>query len=350
MPNKKLIIVLFLSVLLVMSGCRRRNEFLEMLEATPLPQNIITESDGSASNNEGLSGNYDYSSSGGYVPLTEMTNQPADNVDYGSSYTNTTGGARNTGGSGSSASYSDVPERNTGSGSSSNQNISEPYYYPNVIGLTEEEALDKLDYCGLDYDYIRYEASYAPAGTVLYQSFPADLQGDTTQPFEIGIVISAGNVPYPVPRSGGIWSTDFIRSLPRDAQTDVVIIFEYSLTRLGDQGIYTIPAEGLMNTLGSPITFYVSKGMIVGDYVGKEFVLIYPELSQGVAYYRNFIGQYSDTISEGEVISQNHPPGTVLTTQSTEDALVIVYSIGPDSSRYTATPVPQEGNGELPVD
>lgn len=360
MPNKKLIIALFLAAVLVMSGCKRRNEFLDMLEATPMPDSIAMESnDSSSSNYQGSSGEYNYNDndtnviSNDYVPAG-ANNSSSDTVDYGASYTSSSSGASNTGGSGSSASYSDIPDGFAGSGSSGSSGGSggtsnDPYYYPNVIGLTEDEAVDKLEYCGLDYDYIEYEASYAPEGTVLYQSFPANYEGDTTQPYEIGLVISAGNVPYPMPKSGGVWSTNFIKSLPRDAQADVVIVYDYSHIRLADQGIYTIPNEGDMNTLGSVITFYVSKGMLVGDYVGKQFSDIYPELSQGVAYYRNFVAEYSNEYSEGVVISQSHEPGTVLTTQSSEDALVIVYSLGPDTSRYTATPVPQEGD-EVPID
>lgn len=349
MPTKKLIIAVFLAALLVMSGCKRRNEFLEMLEATPLPQIVVVEENSNTTNNQ----NNNNTANDAYVPSEQMSGQPEETVDQGVSYTETTSGAPNTAASGSTASYADVPARNTGGDSGSTDNSSasssNDIYYPNIIGLTEEEALEKLEYCGIDDVEIEYEASYAEEGTVQYQSFPPDTEGESGE-YDVEIIISEGNVPYTVPRSGGVWINTFISSLPQDAQPDVVVIYEYSMTRLADQGIYTIPAEGEENSLGSPITFYVSKGMLVGDYVGFDFALVYPELSQGVAYYRTFLGEYSDTVEKGLIISQNQEPGTVLTSQSRDDELVIVYSLGPNTSNQEATRVPHEDDGELPID
>lgn len=127
--------------------------------------------------------------------------------------------------------------------------------------------------------------------------------------------------------------------IPEYARPYVTIVYEYSNMAMYGLGIRSTPAEYQECREGQSITIYISKGFIIGDYVGKTYDQARSMLGIGSSsFVKLLLGEYSDTVPEGVVISQNIPPGTLKTDQ--DFVLKVFYSLGPDPSSVTPTPEP----------
>ena len=198
---------------------------------------------------------------------------------------------------------------------------------PGVLGLTATAAEKKLDAAGLDVAV--GDAAYSetvPKGHVLSADPAAGervLDGGT-----VTLVYSLGKERYDVPRTEG--KTE---DAAQDALLEAHLAFGKSIGRWSEtvpEGVVlrSDPPAGKTLRPGTVVDLYVSKGrqpLNVKDWTGKD-----AEQAQAAMEKKGFDvtteEEYSDTVDEGDVISQDPVDGTLFRGDEVE----LVVSLGPE--------------------
>ncbi len=198
---------------------------------------------------------------------------------------------------------------------------------PGVIGMAQKQAEKKLDAAGLDVAV--GDPAYSetvPAGRVLGADPSAGsrvLDGGT-----VTLVISLGKERYDVPVTQGLNEDN-----AQDALLGAHLAFGKTIGRWSetvDEGMVlrSDPPVGQTLRPGTVVDLFVSKGrkpLSVSNWTGKDSGEARAALERK-GFEVTSTDQYSDSVPEGDVISQSPPDGT----QFRGDQVKLVVSLGPE--------------------
>ncbi|MHC4335786.1 MAG: PASTA domain-containing protein, partial [Planctomycetota bacterium] len=195
---------------------------------------------------------------------------------------------------------------------------------PDVVGTTEPNANLTITTSNLIVGEITYEYSATASPGVVISQSPASgvtVLGSST----IDLVVSLGE-PVLVPDVVGISETDANLTLNTAGLTSVVT-YEFNNTVLAGIVISQNPVALTTVHRGSSVEISVSLGppVYIPDVVGMNEVEANSTVAAAGLAIGNIVLEYSDTISAGEVISQNPAAGSVVPMESYVD---IVVSLG----------------------
>lgn len=208
---------------------------------------------------------------------------------------------------------------------------------PNVIGMQEEEAIQKLKERKLDYNILDRVFDTAPAGQVIDQDPKGDQKVKTNRP-PIDLIISKGPKASTVPRIVGRTEQEGIALLENSGFKPGRIIREYS--NEVPEGIIMDqnPREGLTLSEGEMINFTVSLGpelVDVPNLIGKTLEEAEKELKSLNIKYN--VSEKTDEAPKNTVIEQKPKPNEAMEPGTFID---IVVSSGPaQTKRIVVEPI-----------
>lgn len=207
-----------------------------------------------------------------------------------------------------------------------------------VVGLTEDKAIEALDEEGIPYEIERDYSDTFEEGTVMSQSI---LEGEEVKEDEkVKLVISKGVEEVDVPDVVGKTSEE-AKTLLTAAGFVVDEDEEYDEEVETGLVISQTPDGAAKAAKGSTVTIVISKGKevkvaTVPDLKKKTVTEAEAALSEVKLKLGNVTQEYSDSIPEGKVITQSIAAGTEV---KEETAIDITISKGkePKTTTYTAT-------------
>jgi serine/threonine-protein kinase len=198
---------------------------------------------------------------------------------------------------------------------------------PGVIGLTQSDAQQRLEGAGLD----------VTIGEAVYSSTVAKGRVISTDPGAGDRVLDGGDVTVVVSLGREVYDLPKLTDITEDEAQDRIIAAKMAFGKTTKQWSETVakglvissdPASGTTLRPGTIVDLVVSKGrrpIPVGDWVGKNGGDAEASLEQRglkVTVSR----QYSDTVGEGLVISQQPDSGTLFKGDTVE----LLVSLGPE--------------------
>jgi len=181
---------------------------------------------------------------------------------------------------------------------------------PEVIGMTENEAVDALTAVELTVGPIDRTFSDEPSGTVLSQTPEPGVELEIKA--EVSLTVSKGKELFGVPDFVGMTESDALQAL-RDAGFALdTIKREYNKTVADGQVFKQDPVAGANVPSGSLVTLYISRGTElakVPDVVGKKQGDAKTTLEKA-GFGVKVVDESSDTVANGLVIRQT-PDGGV---------------------------------------
>ncbi|MCQ2507786.1 MAG: Stk1 family PASTA domain-containing Ser/Thr kinase [Dorea sp.] len=209
---------------------------------------------------------------------------------------------------------------------------------PDLLGMTEEEAKEELNKLGLGYHVkAREESDRYKKGQIMDQSIEAGTKVDKNTKVDVVVSTGLADEEKKVPNVEG-FKEDEAQKILQDAGFKVRAEFEYSDTVEEGKVIKTDPEAGEMLKKSATVTMIVSKGVeknTVPRIIGMEEYeaqneIVNSGLSVGYATY-----EYSDTVPEGHVISQDPTPGSKV-----EAGTVVYYTVSIGKEPPQQVPVP----------
>ncbi len=198
---------------------------------------------------------------------------------------------------------------------------------PDVIGLTEVDAVTALEAVQLTVGETETRFSEEPSGTVINQSPEPDVSIEIGS--EVSLVVSAGQELFMLPDFSGMTESDAIKAV-REAGFELdTIQREYSKEVADGTVIKTVPEPGAQIAAGTRIVIYVSKGTEltqVPSVVGNKQGDAKTELEKA-GFDVKVTEEPSDSVNKGLVIRQS-PEGGVSVEAGGQ--VTIVISTGPD--------------------
>ncbi len=199
---------------------------------------------------------------------------------------------------------------------------------PGVLGMTQAEAEAKLDAAGLEVDYAdpAYSETVAKGSVVTTDPSPGSRILDSGT---VTLTVSLGKERYDVPRLKGMTEDE-----AQDALLEVKLEYDETIQRYSEvvpagQVIGTDPKAGTTLKPGASVDLIVSRGrqpLKVGDWVGKSADKAISELTARGLEPKVVKEEFSDTVAEGNVISQKPNGGTLYKG----DEVAFTVSLGPE--------------------
>lgn len=207
-----------------------------------------------------------------------------------------------------------------------------------VVGMKEEEAIEKLNEEGISYEIEREYSDVFEENTVMSQSIS---EGDEIEPdSKVKLVISKGQEMADVPDVVGK-KTEEAKTLLVAAGFEVEIDEEYDEEVEKDYVISQTPNGTTQAAKGSKVVIVVSKGeevkvAVVPDLKKKTVSEAEAALSEKKLKLGNVKQEYSDDIKDGLVIAQSVSSGTEVKEGTAVD-ITISKGKKPTTTTYTAT-------------
>ena len=198
---------------------------------------------------------------------------------------------------------------------------------PGVLGMTQSEAEAKLDDAGLKVEYA--DPAYSedvPEGSVIETDpSPGNRVLDNGT---VTVTLSLGKERYDVPRMKGLTEDE-----AQDALIEVNLEYDETIERFSEkvregQVIGSIPQAGTTLKPGDPVDLIISRGrepLQVGDWVGRDAARAISVLKDR-GLKPKVTEEHSDTVPEGDVISQDPTGGTLYKG----DEVSLTVSQGPE--------------------
>ncbi|MDO4555272.1 MAG: Stk1 family PASTA domain-containing Ser/Thr kinase [Lachnospiraceae bacterium] len=206
---------------------------------------------------------------------------------------------------------------------------------PNVVGENQQEAVNILTKANLKAAIQTEVSDDVEKDKVIRQSVPYgyDLEEGST----VTIVVSTGKEQAEVPDVTGKKESSAKSSLDK-AGFKIKTQEEYSDSVAEGRVIEQSPQGGKNADYGSTVTLTISKGpetkeVKVPSLVGKSYSEAKSLLKNQGLSVGNAVKEYSDTYSEGTVISQS-PDGGTTVEEGTSVDLVVSRGAEPKSYRY----------------
>lgn len=213
-----------------------------------------------------------------------------------------------------------------------------PFEMPNVMGYTEEKAIEILDEAHIPYEIEREYSATFEAGVVMSQSI---LAGEEVKEGDrVKLVISKGKEEVDVPSVVGKTAEEAKQTL-LNAGFQVEEDEEYSEDVEENLVISQTPEGATKAEKGSTITIVISKGeevkvAKVPNLKKKTITEAEQMLSEVNLKLGNVTQEYSDSIPEGKVISQSVDAGLEV-KEGTEVDITISKGKKPTTKTYTAS-------------
>jgi len=198
---------------------------------------------------------------------------------------------------------------------------------PGLIGLSQSEAEAKLDAAGLKVDYSdpAYSEDVPEGQVVETDPSPGSRVLDNGT---VTVTISLGPERYDVPRLRGSTEDE-----GQDALLDLKLEYDETVLRFSEdvaEGLVigTNPKAGTTLKPGDSVDLIISRGrkpLRVGDWVGKDADRAISVL-EARGLEPKVVEKHSDTVAEGDVISQDPTSGTLFQGDEVE----LTVSLGPE--------------------
>ena len=181
---------------------------------------------------------------------------------------------------------------------------------PQLVGETQAVANEMCEKKNLVMKVVSQKQSDKPVGTVLEQSIKAGEK--VKKQTVIEVVICSGAEEVEVPDVSGNTQDEAWKILKDKGFTDYEVQMEYSDEYDNGEVIRTTPAAGETTTVDTKIVLVVSKGAEkaeVPNLVGKTVSEAQKALSNKGLTDGGSTEEYSNTVAEGKIISQNVKAG-----------------------------------------
>lgn len=181
---------------------------------------------------------------------------------------------------------------------------------PQLVGETQAVANEMCEKRNLVMKVVSQKQSDKPVGTVLEQSIKAGEK--VKKQTVIEVVICSGAEEVEVPNVSGNTQDEAWKILKDKGFTDYEVQMEYSDEYDNGEVIKTTPAAGETTTVDTKIVLVVSKGAEkaeVPNLVGKTVSEAQKALSNKGLTDGGSTEEYSNTVAEGKIISQNVKAG-----------------------------------------
>ena len=181
---------------------------------------------------------------------------------------------------------------------------------PQLVGETQAVANEMCEKKNLVMKVVSQKQSDKPVGTVLEQSIKAGEK--VKKQTVIEVVICSGAEEVEVPGVSGNTQDEAWKILKDKGFTDYEVQMEYSDEYDNGEVIKTTPAAGETTTVDTKIVLVVSKGAEkaeVPNLVGKTVSEAQKALSNKGLTDGGSTEEYSNTVAEGKIISQNVKAG-----------------------------------------
>ena len=181
---------------------------------------------------------------------------------------------------------------------------------PQLVGETQAVANEMCEKKNLVMKVVSQKQSDKPVGTVLEQSIKAGEK--VKKQTVIEVVICSGAEEVEVPNVSGNTQAEAWKILKDKGFTDYEVQMEYSDEYDNGEVIKTTPAAGETTTVDTKIVLVVSKGAEkaeVPNLVGKTVSEAQKALSDKGLTDGGSTEEYSNTVAEGKIISQNVKAG-----------------------------------------
>lgn len=181
---------------------------------------------------------------------------------------------------------------------------------PQLVGETQAVAKEMCEKKNLVMKVVSQKQSDKPVGTVLEQSIKAGEK--VKKQTVIEVVICSGAEEVEVPDVSGNTQDEAWKILKDKGFTDYEVQMEYSDEYDNGEVIRTTPAAGETTTVDTKIVLVVSKGAEkaeVPNLVGKTVSEAQKALSNKGLTDGGSTEEYSNTVAEGKIISQNVKAG-----------------------------------------
>lgn len=181
---------------------------------------------------------------------------------------------------------------------------------PQLVGETQAVANEMCEKKNLVMKVVSQKQSDKPVGTVLEQSIKAGEK--VKKQTVIEVVICSGAEEVEVPNVSGNAQDEAWKILKDKGFTDYEVQMEYSDEYDNGEVIKTTPAAGETTTVDTKIVLVVSKGAEkaeVPNLVGKTVSEAQKALSNKGLTDGGSTEEYSNTVAEGKIISQNVKAG-----------------------------------------
>jgi serine/threonine-protein kinase len=199
---------------------------------------------------------------------------------------------------------------------------------PAVLGLTRSAAVEKIQAAGLDADTGKKAYSETvPAGHVIDTDPGAGervLDGGT-----VSVVISLGKERYDVPRTKGMSEDQAQDALMQSHLTFGTAVGRWSDTVPEGTVMGSDPKPGTSVRPGTAVDLFESRGprpIKIADWTGKDADRAQQALEAKGLQVDRGTEEYSDSVAEGDVISQTPTSGTL----HRGDTVKLVVSRGPE--------------------
>lgn len=206
-----------------------------------------------------------------------------------------------------------------------------------VVGLSEEEAVNALDEAGIAYEIEREASDVFEKGKVISQSI---LEGNILEEdARVTIVISEGQEEVDVPDVVGKTLEEAKAALEAKG-FKVDEDEEYDEEIEEGEIISQSPNGNTKAAKGSTVTIVVSKGeeikvAVVPKLKKKTIAEAEEALSEVKLKLGNVTQEYSESVEEGKIISQSIAPGTEVKEETAVD-ITISKGKKPTTKSYTA--------------
>lgn len=206
-------------------------------------------------------------------------------------------------------------------------NIYHTMEVPNLLGMTEESAVNILNGLGLSADVSYACSNVYPAGIVIDQEPVAGSSVDTNT--TVSILVSTGPCPIPIPNVIGMDKDDAIDLLRSSGFLGEIITY-YNCDDVVPAGIVMSqnPMPGTSEMPNTEISLVVSRGpcsVILPNLVGMNETTAVNTI-QSLNLFANVLYRCDTTVPEGIVVEQEPFAGNVIEIDNT---VYIVVSTGP---------------------
>ena len=202
-----------------------------------------------------------------------------------------------------------------------------------VVGMNEEDAKKNLEQIGLLMFVVEYQASTEPDGTVLTQSVNEGQQVATGTTIEVVVAGAEAedSSMVDVPNVVGRAENDAVNML-LSAGLNYQKSYEYNSSVAAGTVINQSPANGSV-AKSTTVTIVISQGeqaITVPSVIGKTQTDAQNTLANQNLKY-NVTTDYSDSVAEGQIISQSVDAGKTVAPGTT---VTIVVSLGKKTVYY----------------
>ncbi len=187
---------------------------------------------------------------------------------------------------------------------------------PNIVGKTEQEAMEELDRVGLKMEIREKQSNpHFPAGTIIQQHPKAETENKVSNP--VLVIISLGPEKTEVPYLINLSSAEAQVMLQKAGLSDGSVATRFSETVTVGVVMDQDPQPGIMVDEGTQVNLVVSSGpklkqTSVPPVVGLDLQTAKTRIQNAKMIVGDTYPQESDLVPEGFILRQSLPPNSIV--------------------------------------